>query len=479
MSKLPLYDALKRYVDQKKVHFDVPGHKRNPKTNMLNEFMQKKLIDLDVSSAKDLDMLSTPTGVIKEASRLMAKAFSSDDAYLMVNGTTSAVQTMILAAIKPGEKILLPRNIHKSAMNALILSGAVPTYIEPVIDTTLGIAHGITVDALRQSIEQNKDARAILIINPTYYGAASDLRSIIKMAHDAGMLVLADEAHGAHFYFNENLPEGAMTLGADLSAVSLHKTGGSLTQSSVLLAHRKHLDTHLVERALKLTLTTSPSYLLLASLDVARAVLEEDGSSLLEEALELAEGARVRINQIPGYYALGSELIGTPGVYDLDLTKLSVQVSGTGLTGFEVYDILRDEYSIQVELGDVHTIIAIVSLGDSKRDLDHLVRALEDIRVKKGSGKTILTDFLSHRPVMVVTPREAYYASKKAVPLMESVGEIAGESVMAYPPGIPIVAPGEKITKDVMAHIEFLRGQDCVITGTDDPTLETILVLGS
>lgn len=479
MENRPLYAALQQYVASKKVHFDVPGHKRNPKTIEFEEYMNNPLIALDVSSAKDLDMIGTPTGVIKEASRLMAQAFSTEDAFFMVNGTTAGVQNMILSALKPGEKLILPRNVHKSAINALILSGAIPIYIEPIIDSTLGIAQGITLEAVKEAMEKNRDAKAILVINPTYYGATSNLEEIVTLAREHQMLVLCDEAHGSHFYFNKRLPIGAMTVGADMSAISLHKTGGSLTQSSVLLAHRRHLDTHLVQRTIELTQTTSPSYILLSSLDVARAVLVKDGERLLDEALDLAEYARGKINALGSYYCMGREMIGRPGVVDLDLTKLSIKVSDLGRTGIEVYDLLRDHYNIQVELGDVHTIMAIVSLGDTVESLDALINALADIQEHFKLNKQIRTDFLMSRPIMVVAPREAYYAAKKPINLVDAIGEIAGESVMAYPPGIPIVAPGEKITHEVVEYIEFLKNQDCILTGTDDPTLETILILGN
>ncbi len=479
MDKMPIYDALIKYVKSNNVHFDVPGHKRNPKTELMSKFFNHKLIDLDVSSAKPLDMIGTPTTVIKEASQLMAKAFLSEDAFLMVNGTTAGVQNMIMSVLKPGDKIILPRNVHKSAINALILSGAMPIYIEPIIDDQLGIAHGVTFNSVKEAIYNNLDAKAVLIINPTYYGATSDLKEIISLTKQHNMIFLCDEAHGSHFYFNDKLPIGAMSIGADMSAVSLHKTGGSLTQSSVLLAHRKHINTHIIQRTIELTQTTSPSYLLLASLDVAREVLVLSGKELLDEAIELSEYAREKINAIGDYYVLGKELVGLPGIYDLDLTKLSIKVSDIGLTGIEVYDILRDNYKIQVELGDIHTIMAIVSIGDTKNNMDKLIEALLDIKKRYKKNKIIKTDFLWSRPQMIVTPREAYYANKKPVKLSESIGEIAGESVMAYPPGIPIVAPGEKITIDVVQYINFLQKQDCVLTGTDDPKLETILILGS
>lgn len=479
MEKMPLYEALKAYNKKNTIHFDVPGHKRNPKENLLSEFMENRLLDLDVSSAKPIDTIGNPVGPIKEASQLMAKAFYSDNAFFLVNGTTSGVQDMIMASVQPREKIILPRNIHKSAMNGLILSGAEPVYMEPVIDEDLGIAHGVTLETVKNAIYHNKDAKSIFIINPTYYGAASDLEEITRIAHDNEMTVLCDEAHGGHFYFNSSLPVGGMAIGADMSAVSIHKTCGSLTQSSVLLCHKKYLDISRVKKMIDLTQTTSPSYLLLSSLDVARCLLETKGDSLLEEALEIARYGRQKINGLGGYYVIGKELVGTPGVFDLDETKLSIRVSKLGLTGIEVYDLLRDNYNIQVEIGDVHTIMAIVSIGDTKASIDALIHALKDIKDKYSTDKVIKTAFLFSRPQMVVTPREAFYANKRDVSLKDSIGEISGESVMAYPPGIPIVAPGEKITKEIINHIEFLKSQDCILTGMKDPRIESIYILGN
>lgn len=479
MKKMPLYEALKAYINKNTIHFDVPGHKRYPKENILKEFMEHSMLELDVSSAKPVDSIGNPQGPIKDASQLMARAFFSDTAFFMVNGTTSGVQNMITASVKPRDKIILPRNIHKSAMNALILSGAEPIYMEPVIDEELGVSHGVTMETVKNTIYHNKDAKSILIINPTYYGVTSDLEGITRVAHDNDMTVLCDEAHGGHFYFNKSFPVGGMEIGADMSAVSLHKTCGSLTQSSVLLCHKKYLDISKVKKMVDLTQTTSPSYLLLSSLDVARYLLEEKGEELLEEALQLANYSRQKINEIGGYYVIGKEVVGKTGIFNIDETKLSIHVSNIGLTGIEVYDLLRGEYNIQVEIGEVHTIMAIVSIGDKKEWLDTLIFALKDIKERFATSKKIKSAFLFSRPQMVVTPREAFYANKKAIPLKDSMGEVSGESVMAYPPGIPIVAPGEKITMEIINHIEFLKNQDCILTGLEDPKIEYIYILGN
>lgn len=478
MSNTPLFQALIKYVQAGVLPFDVPGHKRNPLDGLLEEFMNYRLVDLDVSSAKPIDFLGNPSGPLREAMSLMAKEFSAGEAFFLVNGTTSGVQSMILSQIGPKEKILLPRNLHKSAMNALILSGAQPIYIYPEFDQELGVSHGVSKDVVKQAIGENKDAKSIFLINPTYYGATSDLEEIVGMAHKNSLTVMVDEAHGGHFYFHQDLPLGAMEIGCDLSSVSLHKTGGSLTQSSILLAHKKRIDINKIASTIDLMQTTSPSYLLLASLDVAREVLATRGEEIFTQVISLADYGRQEIRKIKGYQVLGQEDIGRPGIFNLDLSKLTIKVSDLGLTGMQVYDLLRDEYKIQVEVGEIHTILALVSMGDSKESLDHLVAALKDIKAKYSVKRVIKTSFLDTRPQMILSPREAFYTKTRAVLLKDAVGEISGESVMAYPPGIPIVAPGEKLTKEIVEYLEFMKREDGFLTGSEDPKLEYIYILG-
>ena len=240
-NKTPLFDALKNYHTTGVVSFDVPGHKKRFQ-NEFSEYIGQRIIELDTNSMKELDILNNPTGVIREAHQLMADAYCADEAFFLVNGTTSGIQTMVMSACNPGDKIILPRNVHKSAINALILSGATPVYIDPEIDETLGISLGVDIEKIKEAVIKNGDIKAILIINPTYYGAVSDLEGIIKYCHKKEIIVLVDEAHGAHFPFHDKFPKNAMFLGADMSAVSIHKTGGSLTQSSVLLLNYGFID---------------------------------------------------------------------------------------------------------------------------------------------------------------------------------------------------------------------------------------------
>jgi len=475
---MPIFEALKQYHEKEVIPFDVPGHKHGKGIPELADFLGEKVLQVDVNSMKPLDFLNDPTSVIKDAQELAANAFSADHCFFLVNGTTSAVQAMIMSTCNPGEKLILPRNAHKSAIHGLILSGAQPVYIQPEINNQLGIAMGVSVESVEIAIAENPDARAVFIINPTYYGYTSKIKEIVKLAHRHGMAVIVDEAHGAHFGFSTELPQDAMSAGADMSAVSLHKTGGSLTQSSLLLMREGLIDSGIVRTMINLTQTTSASYLLMTSLDVARKGLATKGSETLGRVLEISREARDRINSIKGLYAFGKELLDDKGVHSFDETKLGVNVTGIGLTGFEAYDILRDEYNIQVELGDTGNILAVISLGDDSSSVDSLVSALEDMakRLKKEQLKIKVPPLKN--PEVIVSPRNAFYSMKRSVRLEDAKGMICAESVMVYPPGIPIVTMGEKISEEIIEYINFVKSQKTTISGTRDPNVEYIEVLG-
>jgi arginine/lysine/ornithine decarboxylase len=425
---------------------------------------------------KPLDNLCHPVSVIKEAELLAADAFGAAYAFLMVGGTTSSVQSMVLSTCKRGDKIILPRNVHRSVINALVLCGAVPVYVNPGVDRKLGISLGMQREQVARAIAENPDAVAVLINNPTYYGICSDLRAIVKMAHDANMLCLVDEAHGTHFYFGENMPVSAMQAGADMAAVSMHKSGGSLTQSSLLLIGEKMNPGH-VRQIINLTQTTSGSYLLMSSLDISRRNLALCGKTIFAEVVEMAEYAREEINSIGGYYAFGRELINENSIYDFDPTKLSVHTRDIGLAGIEVYDILRDEYDIQIEFGDIGNVLAYLSIGDRLQEVERLVSALAEIRrrYQKDPARLLSQEYID--PEVVVSPQEAFYANKKSLPISESVGCVCSEFVMSYPPGIPIIAPGERITKEILDYIMYAKIKGCSLTGPEDPDIQYINVL--
>ena len=348
-----MLEALAEYRKSRVVPFDVPGHKQGRGTSELTEFLGKACLSVDVNSMKPLDNLSHPTSVIKEAEALAADAFGADDAFLIIGGTTAAVQAMIMSVCKRGDSIIIPRNVHKSAINALILCGIAPIYVDPGIHPELGISLGMCADDVEAAIAAHPEAKAVFVNNPTYYGICADLGRITEAAHRAGMAALVDEAHGTHFYFASDMPLTAMEAGADMAAVSMHKTGGSLTQSSLLLMKRGRVRPDYVRTVINLTQTTSASYLLMSSLDIARKALATEGKETFSRVVSLGEYARGEINKIGGYYAFSREIIDGKYICGFDTTKLSVNTLKIGLAGVEVYDLLRDDYGIQIEFGDL------------------------------------------------------------------------------------------------------------------------------
>ena len=472
----PIYEALEAFRKKRVVPFDVPGHKRGRGNPELRELLGEKCVNLDVNSMKPLDNLCHPVSVIRDAEQLAAEAFGAAHAFFMVGGTTSSVQSMVLSSTKAGDKIILPRNVHKSVINALVLNGAIPVYINPEVDSKMGISLGMELSEVEKAVKANPDAKAVLVNNPTYYGICSDLRSIVKLAHAHNMLCLVDEAHGTHFYFGPNMPVNAMAAGADMASVSMHKSGGSLTQSSLLLTG-PNVNWEYVSQIINLTQTTSASYLLLSSLDISRRNLYMRGETSFAKVAEMAEYAREEINSIGGYYAYGQELKNCSSIYDFDVTKLSVYTRDIGLAGIEVYDLLRDEYDIQIEFGDIANILAYVSIGDRIQDIERLVGALADIKrlYSRDPSKMLNTEYIA--PQVVVSPQDAFYAKDESLPIRETAGRICSEFVMCYPPGIPILAPGEVITKEIIEYIIYAKEKGCSMQGPEDPEVNNINVL--
>ena len=473
---LPIFEALEKTALDRLVHFDVPGHKGGRGNKDLKKYLGETCVKMDVNSMKPLDNLCHPSSVIRDAQILTAEIFGADQAFFIANGTTAAVQAMIMSTCKAGDKIIMPRNVHRSAINALVINGAVPVYVNPGTNKKLGIPLGMSLDDVKKAIDDNPDAKAVMVNNPTYYGICSDLRGIVSYAHEHGMLVLADEAHGTHFYFGEGLPVSAMEAGADMSSVSMHKTGGSLTQSSILLT-KNTVNPDYVRQIINLTQTTSASYLLLSSLDIARRNLYRNGREIYARAREYACYARDEINQIGGYYAFGPELVNGADVYDFDSIKLSIHTRDIGLAGIEVYDYLRDEYGIQIEFGDIGNILAIVSGGERRIEIERLIAALSEIKRNHSQSSKGLFDHEYIDPKIIMPPQAAFYAEQEAVKLEKSSGRICGEFVMCYPPGIPILAPGEMITDEIIKYTFYAKEKGCMMLGTEDMSMEYINVV--
>ncbi len=461
----PFFTKLVEYAESGTVSHDVPGHKLGQIPNELLDYVGPHMFKLDSNAPRGLDNLNRPTGVIKEAAELMADAFYAEKAYFLTGGTTMGILAMIMSTCRAKEKIILPRNVHKSAINALILSGAVPVFVKPYIDEELGIANHMDFQEVEKAILENPEAKAVFVINPTYFGVASDLKRIVDFAHEKEMMVLVDEAHGSHLPFSPLLPMSSMEAGADMSSCSLHKTVGSLTQSSILISQGPRVDHIRLRSTINMIQSTSPSSLLLASLDVARKHMYFEGPKQFPILIEMARKTRERINQIQGLKAVDDAYFVRNKSFDYDETKILVKVSDLGISGFDVYKELFDDYKIQVELAETHLVLAVLSIGTRQKDLDALVEALEKIALKY---KAYNLPPLVHKvtvtfPEAYTRPREAYHAPKKIVPLNQAVDEIAAESIMIYPPGIPIVIPGEIISQEILDDLEFYQRSGSVI----------------
>ncbi|MFA9398094.1 MAG: aminotransferase class I/II-fold pyridoxal phosphate-dependent enzyme [Clostridiaceae bacterium] len=479
-NETPLFDALKTYVENETIPFHVPGHKKGEgmDSNFKN-FIGDNAFKIDVTVFKSVDSLHHPTGAIKKAQELAADAYGSDAAFFSMHGTSGAIQAMIMSVVSSGDKIIIPRNVHKSVTAGVILSGATPVYMQPEFDKKLGIAQGITPETVKKTLEENKDAKTVLIINPTYYGVATDLKKIADIVHSYDIPLIVDEAHGPHLGFNEALPMSSMEAGADICSQSTHKIIGALTQCSLLHVNSQRVDVHRVQQILNLLQTTSPSYILMASLDCARRQIATEGEELLNKALSLTKYARVEINKIPGFYCFGDEILKNPGVYSLDPTKITITCRDLGITGYELDMILSNKYYIQMELSDLYNVLAVGSFGDTLENYDALINALKEISAEyygKGEAKS---DFLDIPPIpeQVQIPREAFNSLKTSVLIKNSIGMISGEFLLAYPPGIPILCPGEKITKEIISYVNQLKEAGLYVQGTEDPEVKYIKVV--
>ena len=476
-NKTPFLDALKQYIDENVSPFDVPGHHMGNVDNLFKDYIGELTYRCDVNAPRGLDNLNHPSGVIDEAQKLMAECYKADEAFFLINGTSSGILAMIAATVKAHEEIILPRNCHKSVINGLILSGAIPVFVMPQFDHNLEISNQPSIDDYVKQIEKHPNAKAIFVINPTYFGSTNDLKALAKIAHEKGMLCLADEAHGAHLGFSKELPISAMEADFDLSAVSMHKTGGALTQASVLLRKGNRVTHYDVFKSLMVVNTTSPSNLLIASLDSARHFMALNGKNKLEEVIKIGEEAREKINEIPGLKARGKDYFLNQGSYDYDSTKLVIELESLTINGFELYNVLKDEYNIQMELAEQYTVLAILAIGTKKEHLDNLVNALKDISKRFYIEKRTYPKYHydSPFPKMVMRPRVAYPAPVKRVNLDDALGLISKESIMIYPPGIPLIIPGEVFDQNIIDRIKwYKKTKATILMDYDDMTVSVV-----
>lgn len=478
--KTPLLDAITELIDTKPAYFRIPGHRleRGVSTKWTDR-VGKDVFAYDVTETPFTDDLHSPEGAIEEAQELLRDLYHADKSFFLVNGTTCGNEAMLLSAAFEGQEVMIARNAHKSAMMGLIMSGAKPVYIMPEILEEWGLQGGITPEKVRQTFIEHPQCKAFFLVSPSYYGIVSDLRAIADVCHEYGAMLLVDEAHGGHFYFYEKLPAGALEQGADVCVQSMHKVTGALTQSSVLHIKSKLVDVERLATNLHIVQSTSPNYLLMTSLDCARYELAMHGTEMMKQALELAEDARKKIHAIDGFSCMGQEIMGQAGVAGVDRTRLVISAKELGLTGFALEEILFERYAVNMELADYQNVLAIVTYANTKDELDRLVKACEEIAQEYGKGEKIACEQpkLPLIPEQVFTPRQAYFAKTEEVNWQQAIGKISAEMIAPYPPGIPIIYPGERITKEVWDYLEQFRKEKRHIHGSRDGKLEIIRII--
>lgn len=460
--RVPLFEALCRYVDTVKAPLHVPGHKMGRYASKdWRNFIGTSALSIDLTEAPGLDDLHAPEGPIREAQELAARAFGACESHFLVGGTTAGLHALVLAACPPGTTLALPRNAHRSVLGALILGGVTPAWVKVEFHDELDLATRVDYRSLEQQVST---AAAALLINPTYYGLVGRLAEEIACVKNAGLPALVDEAHGAHFAFHPGMPPSALSLGADGVVQSIHKTGGSLTQSSMCHLGKGHiLSPARVREMLRLVQSTSPSYLLMASLDMARRELALRGRETWQHAMELASDARSKLAALPRIRVHPSD----------DPTKVIIDVRGRGVSGFQAADWLWSR-GVAMESAGLGYVLAVMSPGDSAETVHHLVTAVREL--PEGPGVQPRPP-VPPWPEVVLTPREAYLGKKEHIPLASGVGRIAAEMVAPYPPGIPVVAPGELITAEVVSYLQYALRAGFHLQGPSDPNLRTIQVI--
>lgn len=482
-AKTPLLDALREYVNNSHAAFYTPGHKQGQGVSQqLGELLGYGVFRSDLTELPGLDHLSAPENTLRSAQELAAEAFGAEFTWFLVNGSTAGVMAAILATCRTGDKIILPRNVHQSAIAGLILSGAVPIFLNPEYDPLKDIAHSITPSSLADALQQHPDAKAVMMVYPTYYGVCGDVEAIAHLAHQHNIPLLVDEAHGPHFTFHPDLPPSALSAGADLTVQSIHKVLSALTQASMLHIRGSRVGRDRLSKALQLVQSSSPSYLLLASLDAARQQMGLYGEQLMRRTLQLADEARTQIGQIPGLSVL--ETADTPGFVAIDRTRLTVTVSRLGLTGFEVDEILY-QHSVIAEFPSMEHLTFIISLGNKEEDIVKLVQAFATLAKKYQTAsypvkKTRGLDFVEmpdRYEMPLISPREAFFASTETLPFEQISQRISAELVCPYPPGIPILMPGEVITPTALEYLSTIKAMGGTISGCTDPTLRTLKVV--
>lgn len=462
-----IINELSEIVNKEVISFHMPGHKKGKiyeKLGYIN--VLENLYKMDTTEILGTDNLHSPEGIIKVSQENTAMVFKSDYTYYLINGSSCGIQSAIMSVCNPKSKIIVNRDCHQSVINGCILGDVDIEYIPCEICKNTNILKGVNVINVIDIIDKNLDAKAILLTYPTYYGMTYDLEYICNYAHSKNMVVIVDEAHGAHLGLSEKLPKTALEQGADVVIQSTHKTLPSFTQSSMIHVQEDRVDLDKISNMLRITESSSPSYLLLSSLELAVDIYENKGKELMEEILDNIQNFKNNVNKNLEIYSTN------------DKTKVFISAKNIGLTGYELENILRKKYNIQVELSNYYGVLLICTIGNSTQDFISLETALDDIVIKEfKSTKLDNIKYPVDIPQKILTPREAFYKTKKSVKIYDSIGKVCGESIVPYPPGINIISPGEIISKEIIDYLKFCSSKGMVISGLKDMTLNFIEII--
>ena len=482
----PYADAVLRYRARHFTQFHTPGHKQGKGApEKMREIFGLPLLGVDVAMAGGVEDVRESTHLVQAAEELAAEAWGGERCWFLVNGSTSGVHALVLTLAGPGDTVIVPRNAHKSLHAALIFSGAMPHYVEPTVDPEWGIPRNVPTERFAAAVATHPRAKGLFCVSPSYNGLCAELPRLAEIAHGAGMPFIVDQAWGPHLRFCDRLPVDAMTAGADAFVTSVHKLISGFTQSSVLLANGARFNVPRLESMVKMTQSTSPQVLIYASIDSARMQMATTGQELWSRALELADRARAEVNTIKGVRCLDHDVLEAEGVYAFDPTRLTISACGLGLSGFELEMRLRDDSAIAIEAADALNVVLNVTYGDSDDDLDRLVEALRDLsgRLSGADGaaaEAACRALLVHLPAFTsqaMSPRDAFFADSEPLPARHCVGRVSAEIVTPYPPGIPVVAPGEVVSDELADYLEEGAAARLHVHGPEDPSLRTLRVV--
>lgn len=463
-SRAPLYEAVVKYTEREMVPFHMPGHTCGKGAPLVfKDFFGKEFFKFDLTEVSGLDYLHYAHGVIREAEELAADLYKTRSTFFLVNGTTSGIHAMILSTLKKGEKIIIGRNSHRSVVGGIILSGAIPIFVQPAYNEDFGIITNITPLSLERAIKENPDTKAVLITTPNYYGLQGRIERMIELSHSHNLVVLVDEAHGAHFPFHPLFPKSAIEYGADAVVQSAHKTLPTLTQTSLLHIVSERLKRDKVEQILGVIETSSPSYIFMTIMDVMRREMALNGKELWNEAVEVASYAREEISKIPGFRVITEEIVNGNDINAFDPIKLTINVEELGYSGFEVEAYLN-ENNIEIELSDLRNVLLFVTIGIEKKDVDQLIAVLRDLQPREKKDKERIPSF-PEAGIQVLSPSDAFNSDYEVIKLRESVGRVSWGFVSPYPPGIPVLVPGMEITEEEVHFIEVFEKRGAMVQG--------------